>query len=226
MTFGMISIAETTTDIITLDTPIEELNDLTLNEVFKDSQLVINNDFSDGSSNWSKLGTDNTISFSNNQLIFNGSVTANGGRVQIVTSDNAVYYINYNYNFISGDNAQLLITTPNGATTFESLSLDSNDGFHSYRRFSSVGIRLYFRQSLPFTYNNLSIDYINLYNLTSLGIDTLTQQQLDDYYNIYMNGGYYEYDAVLNDLDMTDFIIISSSFVLWLWFMRFVKGVL
>jgi hypothetical protein len=48
MTFGMISIAETTTDIITLDTPIEELNDLTLNEVFDRNILLNINQLSNG----------------------------------------------------------------------------------------------------------------------------------------------------------------------------------
>jgi hypothetical protein len=208
MTFGMISIAETTTDIITLDTPIEELNDLTLNEVFRDNNIEI-------SGIVQQFPSPTAWSFLIDVLTY---------YIQVDTND-IIYISKENMDrFVIGSSSQIPsggILLSNrvdlGATTFNRISniYTASDIY--------VGVyadRFRFSQGLLEEYK-----IINL-NLTDLGLTSLTKTQLDDYYDIYANGGYYEYDAVLNDLNMTDFIIISSSFVLWLWFMRFVKGVL
>ena len=221
MTFGMISIAETTTDIITLDTPIEELNDLTLNEVFRDSQLLLNPEFT-STANWALV----SATISNNELTYNSSVGMFARQSQIHNNGDVLYYINFakRDNTTGGSNISFISS---GLNVSNSLLLYYNNTLNFYS-----GILTLTDDSETFSITRIggnsiiTIEKNYLYNLTSLGISSLTQQQLDDYYDIYVNGGYYEYDAVLNDLDMTDFIIISSSFVLWLWFMRFVKGVL
>jgi hypothetical protein len=212
MTFGMISIAETTTDIITLDTPIEELNNLTLNEVFRDSNQWINN----------FQGITQSIDYISQYL-----TTSTFSRfLNPVIIDNYYYF---NFNLKITDNLTSLWVLTNFTDSFYTLPQYVNQ-FHNYSfkliaRASELN-GPYFYDS-PFVQQTIFLmDIPYLINLTSLGISSLTHQQLDDYYDIYINGGYYEYDAVLNDLDMTDFIIISSSFVLWLWFIRFVKGVL
>jgi hypothetical protein len=221
MTFGMISIAETTTDIITVDTPIEKLNDLTLNELFIDNNLVLNHDFSDGSTNWVNPFFTNQIVIYNNETVQITSVTTGArGIYQPALIINDTFYLKVevkptsNFNLFLGDSSINYNLTPNVW----------NDASRIYTPSASTFYRLYMNS----TSIGDIVEFDNIYaiNLTSLALTSLTKTQLDYYYDIYSNGGYYEYDAILNDLDMTDFIIISSSFVLWLWFMRFVKGVL
>jgi hypothetical protein len=219
MTFGMISIAETTTDIITLDTPIEALNNLTLNEVFRDSQLLLNPNFDNGITDW----TNTAVSFIVIDGIANVSSNVTSGILQNINAnlnDNIYLISRFKTNGINTF-LSLFTTSVTLSNSFNNIDFQINSAILSVT--NTTNLRVYLRGLQ--NHNNF-YDYIYAYNLTSLGIDTLTKSQLDDYYDIYINGGYYEYDAILNDLDMTDFIIISSSFVLWLWFMRFVKGVL
>jgi hypothetical protein len=223
MTFGMISIAETTTDIITLDTPIEELNDLTLNELFIDNNILLNSNFN-GSTNWNLQFATGSV----NDNIYTYTPTGNfGGIIQSVNMINTnVYYISSTVKSLSNSTnlsvAGAGLITHSGSNIYETLNnrftWTSPSGNYNYRIQTSI-----------FNPNQVLVNGIKgnyLLNLTSLNLTSLTKTQIDNYYNIYINGGYYEYDAILNDLDMTDFIIISSSFVLWLWFIRFVKGVL
>jgi hypothetical protein len=225
MTFGMISIAETTTDIITLDTPIEELNDLTLNEVFRDGNMLINE--------WLEIGLSIVINNDVLELYNSSTETTTPYIYQFVDTLNTyTYYSRYEY-FIYDDDIRQTYSRLGTASSdngyVSSVPPEINQwvvGSHIKIKTSNDTVfRIYTSYILG---SELDIHIKNTYliDLTSLGIDNLTQQQLNNYYDLYINGGYYEYDAVLNDLDMTDFIIISSSFVLWLWFMRFVKGVL
>jgi hypothetical protein len=215
MTFGMISIAETTTDIITLDTPIEALNDLTLNEVFRDNNILPT------PLNWTFFKW--TFISNNNNIIEAQINDPNGDYYGVsIFNLNDIYYTSITAKQ-NTSNTTMIFVDRSPLSPFNVLT--------TYQTFSSLSQRNFavFNFSGNSTSQILSIDMNYLpvvLNLTSLGLTSLTKTQLDDYYNIYMNGGYYEYDALLNDLDMTDFIIISSSFVLWLWFIRFVKGVL
>jgi len=238
MTFGMISIAETTTDIITLDTPIAELNGLTLNELFIDNQLIVNGDFNDGTTNWIANAATHTVS---SGILSN---TGTGVSVSASSIHSIIPYSNFTfYNVFRGRVLQtanyvginLRGSTTSGTVRFNYVNSPTVNQFVQQSVLTTfVGgagnIQIRAEHNYPTTLTATGavaeFDYVYLYNISALGLTSLTKSQLDDYYDLYMNGGYYEYDAILNDLDMTDFIIISSSFVLWLWFMRFMKGVL
>jgi hypothetical protein len=219
MTFGMISIAETTTDIITLDTPIEELNGLTLNEFFIDNNYLT---FTIGQN----FNVNNVVYDENNVTFRNSALTVGfAGVSPILPSTTTTYFVTYKVSGTIG----ATYAHNFGNSSAVSIILSSQNQLVTTKQTATRANRLYFELYVTDTtlINNIhTFSDIYLINLTSLGLTSLTQTQLINYYNIYMNGGYYEYDAILNDLDMTDFIIISSSFVLWLWFMRFVKGVL
>jgi hypothetical protein len=262
MTFGMISIAETTTDIITLDTPIEELNDLTLNEVFRDGNLdytalhslsdlyyKTDGNVSNINNYYYALGKNllsSDISFWEQGAINNSGVnTSSINAIRIIgflpvfsnttytytvsssyrTISISEYDINFNYIIRTTNNSQTLTITTNIDTAYLRLVFGKNPTAPTTTSDLILGDILLEESLTPTTFESY-IPPITLISLTDIQLTSLTQQQLDDYYDLYINGGYYEYDAILNDLDMTDFIIISSSFVLWLWFMRFVKGVL
>jgi hypothetical protein len=227
MTFGMISIAETTTDIITLDTPIEELNGLTLNDFFNDSAQFKY----DYTSSIDRLNFANDTTGTQN-FNYNESIA-------IYTNINTPSFYGYTSQFLENSNVYYLSFKIKTLQNLTSISAGFNSGTRKTISNPNINEYLYYNvKGSPVTRrldwlisgsqvnDIIHIDSVIIYNLTSLLLTSLTQQQLDDYFDIYINGGYYEYDAVLNELDMTDFIIISSSFVLWLWFMRFVKGVL
>jgi hypothetical protein len=220
MTFGLISIAETTTDIITLDTPIEELNGLTLNEVFRDNNEL----------NGKTLNAVNStiLSIIDGLYTISIDILANANRIETTVNfaiPTNLYYMNASIYALYNNLVELQIGGTGVAIVPTSNEWFTYSAIHT--AVNNTRARFYHRTGTNYTVSDIykQKDLLIL-NLTSLGLTSLTKTQLDDYFDIYINGGYYEYDAILNDLDMTDFIIISSSFVLWLWFMRFVKGVL
>jgi hypothetical protein len=221
MTFGMISIAETTTDIITLDTPIEELNDLTLNELFIDNNELNGLTF---------LGQTSSLLLVDDIYILTIISPSNVNRIETFQNlfiGSNVYYVSTSifpkygvqtFHQLGALNSAPYIVVPNIWNITSSIITNPGNSFL---------FRYFHNSSTNYVAGDIwKVKDFQAINLTALGLTSLTKTQMDNYFDIYKNGGYYEYDAVLNDLDMTDFIIISSSFVLWLWFMRFVKGVL
>ena len=210
------------------DIDISELNNLTLNELFIDNNIITNGDFSSGSTGWVDL-TNSIIS--NETLILTGisdNVLAfNQLNSSLIPTSSRLYI---SYQIISDS---LVGTFLAGGASLDSVfstirTLPKNIGYNSTIQNTNNNNKnlIDFRLPPGATSGTLILDNFIVLNTTALNITSLTKTQLDDYYHIWLDGGYYEYDAVLNDLDMTDFIIISSSFVLWLWFIRFMKGVL
>jgi hypothetical protein len=231
MTFGMISIAETTTDIITLDTPIQELNNLTLNEVFRDNNQIINGDFSDGNTNWSPFNAGLVAQNNTLTIIGQGNHPLSYAQQNNVSAGLNHYIYIYAKMMVTNSNA-ISISISSYSKLIKTISNPIQNQWYDISELIQAGstatlrLRHSYVDSSSSLNQELKVQNVISINLTSLSIDHLTKTQLDEYFDIYINGGYYEYDSLLNDLDMTDFIIISSSFVLWLWFMRFVKGVL
>lgn len=82
--------------------------------------------------------------------------------------------------------------------------------------------------------NNLitnQIRYVRI-NLTDLGIDNLTQAQMDEWYDIYVqakanNGVYIESTSHLNNnIHLVDVSVMVISFAFWVWLFKFLKGVI
>jgi hypothetical protein len=197
------------------------LNGLTLNEVFVDNQLIDLNNTS------ITAGRVSVTLIGDNQIDF----VVNAGNNDLFRFLGINFNINdkFYFNTETKSNASPTIRLQFNGTLTNTFFFGSTIDFTNYSDIKTAPVTsTFFRTGNSGYIVGDTFSYRNMYliNLTSLGLSSLTKTQLDDYFNIYMNGGYYEYDAILNDLDMTDFIIISSSFVLWLWFMRFMKGVL
>ena len=76
------------------------------------------------------------------------------------------------------------------------------------------------------TGNYLYYDNAFRIDLTSLGIDDLTVEDMDYYYSIYEQGGLYEMTTIENVLDMNDLIIIICSGAVWIFVIKILKEVL
>jgi len=186
------------------DIAIAELNGLTLNEVFRDSQLLLNPDFTNGTTNWIEFVNGSaTINVLNNQLV----LTTNSELAilrQTFTSTNDVHFIISNVK--NENNLTNIIRTRLGNENFNILNVPISSDFQTVS-IKTDGINNFDRVTLGSTSSNTGIitfNYIYLYNLTSLGIDSLTQAQLDTYFSIYQNGvnaTYYATDGNVSSVD-------------------------
>jgi hypothetical protein len=169
------------------DIPIAELNGLTLNEVFDNGNLV---DFS-LSTLVNATGTIN-----------NFTPTAQFGRViapAISLSGNRVYVVSS----IKGafNTVELFTNLPNtaaahsGSNQFETLSI-------LFTSTGSNGFRVHDIRTTGFL--PIEVQYLFAYNITALGLTSLTKAQLDTYFNIYQNGvnaTYYATDGNVSTVD-------------------------
>jgi hypothetical protein len=185
------------------DIPIAELNGLTLNEVFDDGNLVLNNDFSNGTTGWSSnIGT---LSSDNKSItVVNNS--ANTVNTTLQTSTNHILgqtiYIYFEILLLNGTSSGFTSTRPFTGTTISSPILNQ------LYKFSEIGVST--QTEFRIQANSLSvagsfkvIKSINL-NLTALGLTSLTKSQLDTYFSIYQNGvnaTYYKTDGNVSSVD-------------------------
>jgi len=189
------------------DIPIAELNGLTLNEVFIDNQILQLNNFT--STVLAYVGATATVS--NNILNFNPNGSRIDPRIAINNNPgitNNLYYTNIKYkpnvvNFVN------LIFTGNFPTTIVS----NTATLSQYKTESIITTMSTATQSLyRFDYanttdalnGNIDIEFINLYNLTALGLTSLTKATLDTYFNIWQNGvnaTYYATDGNVSTVD-------------------------
>jgi hypothetical protein len=231
LTLGLVSIATITTTTYHVDEPIVELNNQTLNDVFNTGNLVTNGDFDNDATNWDTF-------LITTPIITNGiethTVTSRFGRLsQAVaqTLGNTYYaltrlkvpYTDFRFELweSAGVDTQLQITTINEFTTISSIrtTTTSND------------LRIGVVDWKTSTWSPIHIDYIYVYDLTDLGIDHLTQNELDDWYDIYLqatanNGVYIESSSHLNNnIHLVDVSVMVISFGFWTWLYKFLKGV-
>ena len=230
LTLGLVSIATITTTTYHVDEPIEELNNLTLNEVFDDGNLL--EDFY-SQSNWT-LQNVNFESFLNNVLSLKGKTNVVEGYLyyepDISVNSNDDFYIIYNWESNNIINSDIVLFTDSGYDVFSSIP-------NNYTNKFNIGLRNYIIR-IRFDINNNYNEYIqNIYkpyllNLTALGIDNLSQAQLDDWYDIYVqanenNGVYIESSSHLNNnIHLVDVSVMVISFGFWVWLFKFLKGVI
>jgi hypothetical protein len=212
-TFGLVDLAEITyeipvTDMLYFnDTPIEELNGLTLNEIFRDSNIVLNPDFTDGLTGWHAGGS--TFSSVNNDYVQVNSTTSYG------------YAAQFNKKIIGNIYYQVARAKKiSGTMTFFDFG---NDGLNvivpteSFQQFSAKATAtetIFLVRGRGTPNYTFQIDYAYAFNLTSLGISTLTKEQLDLYYQLWLNPELnitYE----INTLDTQDLIILLASQSVW-----------
>jgi hypothetical protein len=169
---------------ITNDTPLDELN-----ELFVDSQIALNSEFSNGTTNFSNNNSTFTVSNGRGTLL--GSGTAS----DMWLWQNGINVVGNDYYFISS----IRVTTSNytkfryfnGASFVDyDFKVPADVNYYNLStKFTSLGsnfqlIAMVFPNSTAQNGHGYLIDYFRVYNLTDLGIN-LTKQELDEYYNIW-----------------------------------------
>ena len=172
-----------------LNLPIAELNNHTLREVFEGGNLVVNGDFSKGTTGWN-ITTGYTNDNSQLKLVADGSISTNrqsSQKISLPTGDKV--YVSYKYkltNYIQGQlNTQIadyndsvalsnnFVTTVTDYTYGSKLVTSTNNGIQiNLRGESSPNFTAYW-------------DDIRVINTTALGISALTVAQMDYWFNVY-----------------------------------------
>jgi hypothetical protein len=159
------------------DIPIPALNNKTLNEVFVGGNLVVNNEFTNGTTGWIL----NNASVINNEGVLLTTVNATAWLRQNLVVTTNTYYVRHDSRYVSGATAnwgvyfgvdfkqQFNLTT---TMTTKSLKATHSGSFTSF----SLG------NLLSNTISQFVVDNIYLLNLTSLGIASQTQAQMDAYF--------------------------------------------
>jgi hypothetical protein len=174
------------------DIPIPALNNKTLNEVFVGGQLVANGDFSNGTTGW--ITNDGTLSVVNGNLLLSNS-TSQFPRAMTtlnLSSGSVIYGITrlrdlLNNVGITGGAGISLRGTP--ANFSIQTTYNNNNQFQIIsnkvtitNNTTELWVTNYQTSTKPST---TEIDYAYTYNLTSLGIATLTKSQLDYLYQVW-----------------------------------------
>jgi len=171
--------------LVDLDKKIPTLNNLSLREVFEGGQLFTNGDFNDGTTGWSNVGGSLSI-FEVINNIFNGLSTATNARIQRGLNNNIgdsiyrVAKVKSTSNLVGLGDTSARLSSHTGSNDFEILSNLRVETLAN--RFVSVVDGRSAGQDL------FLVDYIYAYNLTALGIASLTKAQLDAYYELYQSG--------------------------------------
>jgi hypothetical protein len=217
-TFGLVDLAEIiyeipVTDMLYFnDTPIEELNDLTLNEVFVDGFYPFNNSFRS-----TVVIVDNVITVNAAAAGFGSFWGVNNTTIPSNLNDE-IYFISklQNIDIASYSINEFSVYLDSGINLF---TINENEFFSfldivdnltlDYRFLTRFGLG--YTVSDSFTYKNGDIGAINL---TSLGISSLTKAQMDRYYQLWQNPQFnitYE----INELDTQDIVILFASQSVW-----------
>ena len=159
---------------IGLDTPIAELNNHSLREVFEEGQLINNPDFTSSDITW---------------WITRLNVTVSGGKALFVNASGEDSYLVKNGLLVSGNNYYIVTNANNISNTIRIDGLGTNNiqipqGVTKQIR-TATSKNFTLTRTTPTGATNVELDYIYLYNLTSLGIDSLTTSQMDYWYGVY-----------------------------------------
>ena len=166
--------------------PLHELNGLSLNDVFDTYNEILNGDFSNGTTNW----------------LSSTSINANNGYLQIgpTTSQTPIAYQNITINsgntyYMKADVRlenlsvnDLRIYFQPGGTDVRLLNPDILTWYTLSQNYVAGTTHTNFRLlALNLSNNNITFNLDNVFviDLTALGIDNLTTDKLDDYYEIY-----------------------------------------
>lgn len=202
----------------TLDTPIVELNNHTLREVFEGGNLISNSSLS-SLTGWSSLY--GTLALSNGEL----TITGNGLllNMRIVNSYDSIvgdiYYgrveVKVTYN-----NAPVYWNEP-----FYSPSLFTVPTINTFTANSFVGNALYSKWYYQQNFTSTTLQGANSFtirkpyhiNMTALGISSLTVSQMDYYYSLYQE--LIDFDGATItyfDYDLHDIALIIFFGFMWL----------
>jgi hypothetical protein len=173
-----------------------ELNGLTLNEVFDDGQLFLNNTFDNNVDYWINIWTNDYSTLSWENGYSKNEITTPyiaNGIGQTISQLNHYYYVRFEYkvnmevDYVANHNYGSVDYIPTESKHFNPIINE----WHSYSDISlslasQIKLIAYKSSNLPIGFI-MNVDNTYVYDLTSLGIDTLTKEQMDYYYNVYQD---------------------------------------
>ena len=230
-TFGMYQAYDITYYDMTLDTPIVELNDKSLKEVFENGIININSDFNNVSG-WNPYGGIYTVS--DGIAIF----TANGTQPftslhQDITIDGHVYYHNAYIRVLNTNAKRISILISSSITKLIENPVYNEWYYLSAKNIAGSNLRFQtivnYENALIANGNQHELDYYKLYDMTLLGISSLTVEEMDYYFTLYQdikeNGSIHEMTYTENTFDIHDLTIIILSFAVWYFSIKIIKEV-
>lgn len=236
--FIVLTITVGNVELVTIDNsksndfPIEELNNHTLREVFETSLTDITSFINPVRASYTII---------DDEMILIKSTDMSNGYISTTSYlTNGVYYqrINQaNINAINGVSFANIIVHDDDTlvdrfsevytqTAYQTISKISD-----YRMLDNITTsitRLYIESSV--IGHEVKTNLFYTIRLDTLDIETLTVEQIDDWFNIYQQNAEREisdtYDYVENDLTMNDLIYIVLFTVLWYYVLRMIRGLL
>jgi len=175
------------------DIPLAVLNNQSLNQVFVGGQLVTNGDFTNGTTGWNSFQSTSVV-IDNNLINTASGVSTSGtlfkdftstlndqyyARTRIKILNNDALSMNLVFNNATGGNITILSPVINQFVNISSKFTHTSSSFVRYNISHS------YSSSAIASGKQLEIDFAFAYNLTSLGIATLTQSQLDYLYQVW-----------------------------------------
>ena len=219
-TFGHVELL--TVDYHSIDTPIVELNNHTLREVFDGAQILLNNNF-DSTNNWSAVYSTQTN---------DGNITTikgNGTSITILISQNTAsiigtqYYINARLRTLNDYTLELQVSTSQYSSGYATISSPIQNQWYNVSQITISTQSTHGNYVLArYTSNELAldsehqVDYYYLINQTDLGITDLTVQEMDTYFQMYqdnISGNDVTYTQ--NEMSITDLTYIIGFGFIW-----------
>jgi hypothetical protein len=215
MTFGLVEIADITVDYTTSNNePVTELNGLTLKELFEENNLISDMTL------FIKAPSNSTLTLTDDIYTMNKETTImTYYKVQTVTLNNKYYIKTFMKRNIE-DYTQTVIFRTQWTNSIGYYLLNNMN----WQEFSAIyvadvgtGQTRFQSSSNTSQTHDISFKKSYLIDLNALGIDSLTVSQLDDYYDYYISNQSRElpYDYTLNELTLTDLILILTCTILW-----------
>jgi hypothetical protein len=228
ITFGQFSLYNITYVDRTIDTPIAELNNHTLREVFEGGNLVVDPYFEDDTK-WFKSSTG---FLTGNQLFMDRTglslIYPNIAVNPLQNTINGnIYYARYerkqNPNSTVGLSSSYIQL---GATQYQSSNeVYSIKGTPDFSSNKNIYINNFIASDNILSFTLKSYHVIDM---TSLGISALTVEQMDSYFNEYQElkeVSEHSYTYTINEVTLTDFMVVLSSAVIWFFIIKFLKEV-
>lgn len=203
--------------------PIAELNNHSLSEVFDGGNIVPNYDME------TTLGW---IAYGGTQTSLNGIITINTNSTQEIVQHYRTidYTVSINTKLYARNRIKTNTNIPyfslrleNVVTDYSQQTIITNPIINKWYEISNIYTATVNAKPLVnsnFNIGGLSsgllfdVDYYYLIDLTTLGIDNLTNEQMDDYYEQYIenknNSPHERYEVTVNDLDIADLVILMS----------------
>lgn len=189
------------------DQPITELNGLTLNEVFENANIFNEMYFND----WSIVNAD-LVSNDEKKITIQGQTANLEGSfnyfLDLIVSNNDKIYLRYEWDSEFINDTDLVIFTNTSIIVLDTITTKNYSNIIDIDNSNLI-------TRVRFDINNGNNIYQQMIykpyfiNITSLGIDTLTKEQMDHYYSMYEMRNNANYD--LDDTDHTNILNVFKD---------------